>query len=136
MGLLQLLFLLFRGVGGFGAGGGFNPGGLFRRKGERASARHIQDTPRSKVATAPQGLVEVEGFAWPESEVDKTLNGLEAVYRCLTLQRQDTEYDDGKRRKVWKTVGGYSTGRPFYVVDETGLALVDLAGVDVNMADS
>ena len=104
------------------AGGGILYSGLKRR----TRARAIEEMPRSKIATAPQGLVEVEGFAWPnENRVARSSSGFENVYYELQLQREESRGSGKNRRKVWVTIFTHRHAETFYICDATGIALVD-----------
>lgn len=56
-------------------------------KGYRAFAnrRKVQDTPCSKIASAPQGLVEVQGQAWPTAQL-QCLDGRPVCYWGLAVE--------------------------------------------------
>lgn len=117
----------------FAAGGGLLYSGLKRR----ARARLIEDTPRSKLATAPQGLVEVEGFAWPDGE--KTLpsvSGFDVVYYEFAIQKQVTKGSGKSRRREWVTKFSRKHDEIFYVCDPTGLAMVDPKEADLELAEA
>ncbi len=92
------------------------------RRGKRA--RLVEDTPRSKIATAAQGYSEFEGFAWPKADTFRTLRDQEAIYYEFALQKE-VETGSGKnKRKTWRTEFSYNHIHPFYVVDVSGLAMV------------
>jgi len=101
----------------------------------RAHRRHrnIADTPRSKVATAPQGFIELQGFAWPSGPTLPTESGGEALYHSLTVQQQKSTGTGKSRRKTWVTVFQRVHAEPFYLVDATGLALIDPSQAEVNV---
>ncbi len=84
-------------------------------------ARQVEDTPSTNIASAPQGLTEIQGFAWPRSATSLTLKERRAVYHCLKLKKLVKQ---GKSSK-WKTVWKSEKAAPFYVLDSTGAVLVD-----------
>lgn len=96
-------------------------------------ARKIQDTPRSKIASAPQGYAEFEGFAWPASDVFDAPGGFKAVYYSFQLQREETRGSGKNRKRVWVTVFSFAHGGHFYLVDATGLALIDWKGAALSL---
>lgn len=96
-------------------------------------ARLVEDTPRSKIATAPQGFVEIEGFAWPASRTCKVGGGLEAVYYHFQLQKQVTKGSGKSKRTEWVTVHQHVHNPIFYVVDATGLACIDPSEAELNI---
>lgn len=97
------------------------------------NARKIKDTPRSKISSAPQGYVEFEGFAWPQSTTTKLASGLEAVHYSLLIERQDTEGSGKKKRKVWRTVYQKTETHPFYIMDATGIAGFNLENSQIEL---
>ncbi len=97
------------------------------------NARKVQDTPRSKIATAPQGYVEFEGFAWPQSITTQLSSGMEAVYYSLKIERQDQEGSGKNKRTVWRTVFTHVDSHPFYVCDPTGVASIDLKNSQIEL---
>lgn len=116
-------------IAGYLLGGGLIWTALHRQK----RTRQVEDTPRSKIASAPQGHVELQGFAWPESKSLTTVDGFEAVYYSLSLQREETRGSGKNRRKVWVTVWNREMNDPFYLVDATGLALILPAKAEINI---
>lgn len=92
--------------------------------------RHVEDSPCSKIASAPQGFVELQGFAWPKQGSQQTLSGRECVYYLLSLEREETRGSGKNRRKVWVKVFGFSFLKPFYLLDPTGLAEVHPASAE------
>src|SRR5690606_11764211 len=112
----------------FIAGGGM----VYRAIRTKKITREIADTPRSKTASAPQGLVELEGFAWPAGEVARCVSGEEVVYYRLEIQRAESRGSGKNRRTEWVSVFTHAPCAPFYVVDATGLALVTPATCEVD----
>lgn len=97
------------------------------------AARKIKDTPGSKIASAPQGYVEVEGFAWPVDQCSRLASGREVVHYSCMLQRKETRGSGKNRRTEWVPVWSCIQSHPFYVVDSTGLASIDLHGCKFSM---
>jgi hypothetical protein len=91
--------------------------------------RKIEDSVSSKLATASQGLIKAEGFAWPLNNTVKNLEGIDAVYYYTELQRQVYEKAGHSRNryrvKTWKTVVKGTFAHPFLLLDPTGLAVID-----------
>lgn len=98
--------------------------------------RHIQDSPRSRIAAAAQGFNEFEGFAWPKEQVIKTISNEEAVYYEFLLQREESRGSGKNRRTEWVTIYSESHVSPFFIVDPTGIAVIDPAVGEVNLCDS
>ncbi len=99
----------------------------------RKKTRKIADTPRSKVASAPQGYVEFQGFAWPAAQYARSAAGDEIVYYSLEVQRAETRGTGKSRRRQWVTVFTHGHVHPFYLVDPTGLALVDPSSAEMDL---
>ncbi|MCC7442443.1 MAG: hypothetical protein IT285_12475 [Bdellovibrionales bacterium] len=93
-------------------------------------ARKAQDTVRARAATAPQGSVEMEGYAWPAQGALLALcaDGRRAVCRALELQRR---ISSGRGRRRWSTFHREVHAVPFLLVDESGAALVAPAPTDL-----
>ncbi|MES2768758.1 MAG: hypothetical protein V4596_06390 [Bdellovibrionota bacterium] len=87
--------------------------------------RQIQDTPKSKIASAPQGLVEIQGFAWPSEKGFVTPQGHELVYYHFSLEREESKGSGKHKKRVWVSVFSHTHAKPFYLIDPTGLAMVD-----------
>jgi hypothetical protein len=107
---------------------------LYRSIKRHRQARKIEDTPTSKVASAPQGFVELEGFAWPAAEKLPTPSGMEAVYYSFRLEKKVTTGSGKNRRRTWICVYSSVKGESFYLADPTGLALVNLYDAELNLA--
>lgn len=87
--------------------------------------RLIQDHPTVKIETAAQGFSEVQGFAWPTAVGPKCVKGIEMIFHSLQLQKQVTQGSGKNKKRVWITVFSTGYANPFYIMDATGLALVD-----------
>ncbi|MES3038977.1 MAG: hypothetical protein V4736_13810 [Bdellovibrionota bacterium] len=97
-------------------------------------ARQIEDTARSKLASAPQGLVELQGFAWPMNSTVKTSSDHDAVYYKFELQREEKRGSGKNRRTVWVTIFTFTHEEPFYILDPTGLGVVQPTGAEYDVA--
>jgi hypothetical protein len=95
--------------------------------------RLIEDTPRSKAESAPQGFVELQGFAWPAEETFRNGEDQEVVYYSLLLQRQETRGSGKSRRKEWVTVYTHVHSEMFYLADPTGLVALDIKDAELNL---
>jgi hypothetical protein len=88
--------------------------------------RRIEDVPTSRIATAPQGLVEVQGYAWPlkskygKDEIQYTLEGKSAVYHKLVIE----EKKGSAKNSRWVEVHSEEHASPFLIFDESGAAMV------------
>lgn len=92
--------------------------------------RRLQDTPRSRIASAPQGLTEIQGYAWPVERVSITLGGRRAVYHEIQLEEWDKDLGESGG---WATRWKHSRTDPFYTIDASGAVRVspDVAELEV-----
>ncbi|MGE4133038.1 MAG: hypothetical protein AB7F86_15460 [Bdellovibrionales bacterium] len=102
----------------------------------KKKARLVEDMPRSKISSAPQGLVELQGFAWPTKEGLNLPRGIRVVYFSLALQREETRGTGKSRRKEWVTIHTFSFNEPFYVLDGSGLAMVDPSHSEIEFSSN
>lgn len=92
---------------------------------ELRTQRLVRDTPTARVRSMPMGLVELHGQAIPRSEQVAPFSGRPCAY---------WEVDVATRSKSsWHVVHREASGHPFYLRDETGLALVYPAGAAVRV---
>lgn len=93
-----------------------------------------QDTPTSKIASAPQGFVELQGFAWPRgAETVTNLKGEPMVYYSLLIERQESRGSGKSRRTLWVPVFSMSHKKSFYLLDGTGLAEIHSREADLEL---
>ena len=91
-------------------------------------ARIIEDTPTSKIRSAAQGYVEIEGIA-------KAFNNTPITAKlshtpCLWYKYKIEKYVGGKNNK-WRTVEEGESKDYFLIKDNTGHCLVDPSGAKV-----
>lgn len=101
-------------------GGGLFFSAIKRRK----RLQLITDMPRSKTESAPQGFVELSGFAWPAGETVRASGDREAVYYSFVLEKQITTGTRKTKRKEWVPVFTKIHLSPFLLVDATGVAML------------
>lgn len=104
---------------------GLGAGLIWQALRRQKRVRLIQDTPKSKISSAPQGLVEIQGFAWPLEKGHLNRAGQELVYYKFSLQRHETRGSGKNKKTVWVEVFSFAHNKPFYLLDPTGLAIVD-----------
>ena len=83
-------------------------------------SRKIQDTARIDIGSAPLGLVEVEGYAWPAIQAMPAVCGRNVVYYHYKVQ----QYVRRGKSSYWETKHEFNFGNPFYVMDSSGICLV------------
>ena len=77
----------------------------------------LRNTPTARIRSMPMGLVEVCGEASPRSELIAPFSGRTCAYWQVEIATRS-------RRNAWTTVHHNASGNPFYLKDETGVALV------------
>jgi hypothetical protein len=86
-------------------------------------ARRVEDTPRSRAVSAPQGLAELQGYGWA-ARADgcvACLDGRPAIYRHFEIQRRVSS----GRSRYWQTVYEERHNPPFLLVDATAAVIVN-----------
>jgi hypothetical protein len=79
--------------------------------------RLIQNTPTARIHSMPMGLVEINGQASPRSELTAPFSGRPCAYWQVDVATRS-------RRNAWTIVHRNASGHPFFLRDETGVALV------------
>jgi hypothetical protein len=87
--------------------------------------RLIADTPTSKIRSMAMGLVEVTGAAMPRSAAEAPFSGKPCVFWKVDVSTRG--------RNGWTVIHRESSSQPFYLRDETGLALVFPQGADCEL---
>lgn len=105
------LGILLLGLGAYGFYTGFK---ILRHR------RLIENTPRSKIASMPLGLVEVHGKADAIYQLTAPLTQRPCVYFEILVE----EYRGGKRKSWRKVFSTNSAAVDFLVKDETGMVTV------------
>ena len=88
--------------------------------------RLIENTPTVKVRSMAMGLVEVKGRVEARSGTNAPFSGKPCAY-------WEVEIDIQGRRNSWTTVHRNRSGSPFYLADETGLAMVYPQGLQARL---
>jgi hypothetical protein len=79
--------------------------------------RLIENTPLARIRSMPKGLVEISGQAVPRSELTAPFSGRPCAYWQVDISTRT-------RRNAWTVVHRNASGHPFFLKDETGVALV------------
>ena len=85
--------------------------------------RLIQNTPTARIRSMAMGLVEVQGDVVQRSEHQAPFSGRSCAYWEVDISTR-------ARNKGWTIVHRNASGSPFFLKDETGLALVYPHGAD------
>lgn len=99
-------------------------------------ARLIEDTPTSKIRSAPQGYVELEGWALPTElgPAKAPLSGGDCLWWEFEVARRETTYRNGHQRTRWRTIEKGSSHQNFVLEDDTGRCRVEPRGACVSAA--
>jgi hypothetical protein len=101
------------------------------------AARLIEDTPTSRLRSAAQGYVEIEGRARPlaAGHAAAPLTRRDCVWWRYRIQhRADSE--SSRRREQWRTVASGRSETPFVIDDGTGECIVQPSGALVLASES
>ena len=97
-------------------------------------ARLIEDMPTSKVRSAAQGYVELEGHGelMRGEPIVSPLTGRTCTWYQYKIEERVESYDSrGNRQSRWRTIDGGTSDELFLLVDETGACVIDPEGAEV-----
>lgn len=83
--------------------------------------RKVQDTAKINISSAPAGLVEVEGYAWPAGDMARDRFNRWAIYLDYRLEEYVQRGDNSR----WEVAFKFHHETPFYIIDQTGVCLID-----------
>lgn len=94
-------------------------------------SRLISDMPTSRIRSAAQGYVELEGYArmMPGEPVHAPLSGLPCAWFRYAVEHR--EQDREGRNSEWRTVESGVSDAIFHLHDSTGCCIVDPDGAEV-----
>jgi hypothetical protein len=92
-------------------------------------ARRVQDHGTVPSASAPQGLVELQGFAWPTLPVTAPVSGMSCVYFSLHVE----ERRGSGKNSHWVTLLNDDTREPFFLADNSGHVLIRPHGAELEV---
>ena len=103
--------------------------------------RMISDTPTSRIRSAAQGYVELEGegLLMKGDSRRSPLSGLPCLWYKFKIEKRVVSYDSkGHRRTRWKTIDSGRSESLFLVRDDSGECVIDPEGAEVtpNSSDS
>lgn len=89
--------------------------------------RLIQDTPTARIRSAPQGYVELSGYAKliDGPPIHAPLSHAPCVWWRYKIEERRTSFSNGRRRTRWVTVDQGTSDDLFKLVDDTGECIVD-----------
>jgi len=97
-------------------------------------SRMMEDLPTSRLRSAAQGYVELEGWArmMPGEPIRAPLSGLPCTWFSYRVERLDQSTDAaGRRRAEWRTLEKGMSEAIFFLEDGTGRCIVDPDGATV-----
>jgi hypothetical protein len=96
-------------------------------------ARIIEDTPTSRIRSAPQGYVELTGRTryLVGQAVEAPLTKRPCAWYRFTIERRQRNSFKSSSRSSWRTVEKVISERPFECIDETGSCIIDPRGAEV-----
>ena len=96
-------------------------------------SRLIEDTPTSKIRSAAQGYVELEGIArlLPGEPVLAPLSNQPCAWWKYSVEEKRTTYSNGRSHSSWTTIESATSDDLFQLVDDTGDCVVDPDGAQV-----
>jgi hypothetical protein len=100
---------------------------LWRSFRDFRTRRLLQNTPTARIRSMPMGLVELNGEAIPRSELTAPFSGRSCAYWQVDISIRG-------RRDSWRVVHRNASGHPFFLRDETGVALVCPQDATVRLA--
>jgi len=86
--------------------------------------RLIENTPTARIRSMAMGLVEVNGYVEGRSTVIAPFSGRPCAYWQVEIAVRNG------RRQSWSTIHRNASGQPFFLRDDTGLALVYPKGAE------
>lgn len=95
--------------------------------------RRALDVATSKIESAPQGLVELQGFAWPSSSVEPMENLWDKA--CVFKRLKVQQYVHRNKNSSWETISTYESTQPFYLIDKTGVVKIIPTGFDLHLQE-
>ncbi len=86
----------------------------------------IRNTPTARIRSMSMGLVELEGSVVPRSVLSAPFSGRPCAYWEVDISTE-------ARRNQWHVVHRNHSGHPFFLQDETGVAMVLPFGADTRI---
>lgn len=96
-------------------------------------AHIVEDVPTSRVRSASQGYVELQGEAqlMPGPPNFAPLTSTKCCWWTYRVEQKVVRRRHGRRETTWKTLSKGTSEEPFLLVDDTGSCVVDPWGADV-----
>lgn len=96
-------------------------------------ARLTENMPTSRLRSAAQGYIELNGYArlMPGPEIVSPLSGARCVWWKYQIEYRETTTRNGQRSSEWRTLEAGSSDSLFLLADDTGDCVVDPEGATV-----
>jgi hypothetical protein len=96
-------------------------------------ARLIQDTPTSRVRSAAQGYVELEGLArlMPGPDIFSPLSRARCVWWRYVIEHRESSMLGGRERREWRVIRKDGSDDLFVLADDSGECIVDPHGAQI-----
>ncbi len=96
-------------------------------------ARIIQDTPTSKIRSAAQGYLELDGHGeLMEGEpIIAPLTAKRCTWYRYKVEKREVRHSQGKRRETWRTLQKGVSDSLFLLKDDSGQCIIDPDGAEV-----
>ncbi len=100
-------------------------------------ARLMEDTPTSRIRSAAQGYVELEGIGrlMEGPEIFGALTSLPCLWWTYKIEQKVTTGSGKNRRTHWRTISSGTSTCLFHIDDDTGTCVVDPDGAKVITAE-
>ena len=93
--------------------------------------RLLESTPTSRIGSMAMGFVEVQGSIAPRSRVVAPFTGRLCAYWEVEISTRTEDERRSAGQRQWSHVHTDRSGHPFFLQDDTGVALVYPQGADV-----
>lgn len=105
-------------------------GGLWLLQRSLRRARIIEDTPTSKIRSAAQGYVELDGWGelLPGAPIISPLSGTRCLWYRYKLEERER---DNNNREQWRTLQSGTSDDLFQIKDDSGECVVDPEGAEI-----
>lgn len=96
-------------------------------------ARIVEDVPTSRVRSASQGYVELQGHAqlMPGPPNVSPLTAIKCCWWTYRVEQRVVRRNRGRSETSWKTIARATSDEPFLLIDDTGDCVVDPWGATV-----
>ncbi|MFM6929531.1 MAG: hypothetical protein ACKOX6_13770 [Bdellovibrio sp.] len=104
---------------------------LYRGLRKFLTKRKVEDLALSKITSAAQGLIEIEGQAWPTA-LRKCIDGRPVCFWSVQVQ----EYRSSGKNSKWETVYTFETSDDFLALDDTGACLIQPLSAQLEISET